>query len=298
MSLFDSLRYRWRVLRDPEGHAREMEDEIRMHLALEAMQREAAGRGTMSGDEAAYAARRRFGNITNVKEEARMTAGLSWLDTTTQDLRFAFRAFRRTPGFTVVAVLTLAIGIGANTAIFSAVNAMLLRPLPFREPARLMALNLARPAMGSEPARDALPWSYPKFATLREAQTVFSDVALSMEYQGTMTGGEEPERFVDEMVGARYLPLLGIQPALGRNFLPDEDVTPGTAHVVDPRRRAMEAGVQRRSRGARTEHRDRWRAIHRGGRLAARLPRPVRPRGSALAGHVAPGRHAQPGLEP
>ncbi len=232
MSFFDSLRYRWRVLRDPEGHAREMDDEIRLHLSLETMQRDHAARGAMSGNDAAHAARRRFGNITNVKEEARMTAGLSWLDTTTQDLRFALRAFRRTPGFTAIAVLTLAIGIGANTAIFSAVNAMLLRPLPFREPERLMALNLARPAMGSEPARDALPWSYPKFATLREAQTVFSDVALSMEYQGTMTGGEEPERFVDEIVGARYLPLLGIQPALGRNFLPDEDITPGTAHVV------------------------------------------------------------------
>jgi predicted permease len=232
MSFFDSLRYRWRVLRDPEAHARELEDEIRLHLSLEAMQREHAGRGAVSAGDASHAARRRFGNVTNTKEEARMTAGLTWLDTTTQDLRFALRAFRRTPGFTAVAVLTLAIGIGANTAIFSAVNAMLLRPLPFREPERLMALNLARPAMGSEPARDALPWSYPKFATMREAQTVFSDVALSMEYQGTFTGGEGPERFADEIVGARYLPLLGIQPALGRNFLPDEDVTPGTAHVA------------------------------------------------------------------
>ncbi len=232
MSLFDSLRYRWRVLRDPEGHARELEDEIRLHLSLETMQREHAARGAMSGDEAAHAARRRFGNITTVKEEARMTAGLSWLDTTTQDLRFAFRAFRRTPGFTAVAVLTLAIGIGANTAIFSAVNAMLLRPLPFRDPERLMAVSLGRPAWGSDPARSDLPWSYPKFAAFRDAQTVFTDVALSMEYQLTLTGTEEPQRLVDEVVGARYLPLLGIQPAIGRNFLPEEDRTPGTARVA------------------------------------------------------------------
>ncbi len=232
MSFLDSLRYRWRVLRDPEAHARELEAEIRLHLSLEAMQREHAGRGAVSADEAVHAARRRFGNVTNVKEEARMTAGLSWLDTTTQDLRFALRAFRRTPGFTAVAILTLAIGIGANTAIFSAVNAMLLRPLPFREPDRLMQVSLSRPPWNGQPGDDALVWSNPKFLVFRNAQTSFSELALSMEWQGTLTAGDEPERVSDEIVGARYLTVLGIRPALGRDFLASEDVTPGSAKVV------------------------------------------------------------------
>ena len=112
-------------------------------------------------------------------------------------------------------MLTLAVGIGANTAIFSAVNAMLLRPLPFREPERLMKVSLTVPARGESPARDDASWSYPKFAVFRDAQTVFEDVTAWMEFQATVRVGTDAERNTFEYTDSHYLPTLGIRPALG-----------------------------------------------------------------------------------
>jgi predicted permease len=232
VSLIDSLRYRFRVLFRPRAHERELDEEIRFHLSLEAMQREHRARGSLSRTDAGWAARRRFGNLTTTKEEARQMAGLGFFDQAEQDVRFALRSFRRAPGFTAVAVLTLAIGIGANTAIFSAVNAMLLRPLPFREPDRLMKVSMTVPARGDQPTRTDMPWSYPKFDAFRRAQTVFEDVTLWMEYQGTVRVGTDAERAYHEQVDSRYLPTLGLTTALGRNFARDEDTSPGGPRVA------------------------------------------------------------------
>jgi len=232
VSLIDVLRYRLRVLLRPRAHERELEEEIRFHLSLEAMQREHRARGALSRADAAWAARRRFGNVTTTKEEARQMAGLGFFDTAEQDVRFALRSFRRAPGFTAVAVLTLAVGIGANTAIFSAVNAMLLRPLPFREPERLMKVNLTVPPRGDEPGWDGAPWSYPKFDAFRRAQTVFEDLSLWTDFQATVRVGSDAERVFNEYVDSRYLPTLGIRTALGRNFAPEEDKAPGGPRVA------------------------------------------------------------------
>ena len=232
MLLLDILRYRLRVLLRPGRHARELDEEIRFHLSLEAMQREHAARGALTSSDARWAARRRFGNLTTTKEEARHMAGLGFFDTAEQDVRFALRSFRRAPGFTAVAVLTLAVGIGANTPIFSAVNAMLLRPLPFKEPERLMQVSLTVPPRGDQPARTDVPWSYPKFAVFRGAQQVFTDVTLWTDVQATVRVGADAERIATEIVDARYLPTLGIAPALGRNFSAEEDAAPGGARVV------------------------------------------------------------------
>jgi len=232
VSLLHSIRYRLRVLLRPGRYARELDEEIRFHLALEAMQREHAARGRLTTGDARWAARRRFGNLTTTKEEARHMAGLGFFDTARQDVRFALRSFARTPGFTAVAVLTLAVGIGANTAIFSAVNAMLLRPLPFAEPERLMQVNLTVPPRGDVPAKDDAPWSLPKYAVFKKAQTIFEDLSLWAATQGTIRVGTDAERSWFEYADGRYLPTLGVRPALGRNFSAEEDATPGGARVV------------------------------------------------------------------
>ena len=249
MSFLDGLRHRARVLFHRADYERELDEEFRFHLALETAQREHAARGTLAAREAHYAALRRFGNVSYHKEEVRQMTGLGFFDTARQDVRFALRTFRQTLPFTVVAVLTLAIGIGANTAIFSAVDAMLLRPLPYREPERLMKVSLVVPARGGRPARDDMVWSYPKFETFRDAQTVFESVSVWTDLQETVRTGGDAERVWYELTDSRYLPTLGLTPAIGRNFSPDEDRAPGgprvaiLSHALWTRRFGSDTGV-------------------------------------------------------
>ncbi|MGI8499308.1 MAG: ADOP family duplicated permease [Gemmatimonadaceae bacterium] len=232
MSLLDSLRHRLGVFVRRGRFARELDEEIEFHLSLEEMHRGHAAHGEHAPGDARDAARRSLGNLTILKEEKREMAGLGFLDVAQQDVRFALRTFRRAPGFTAIAILTLAIGIGANTAIFSAVNAMLLRPLPFPEPDRLMKVGLTAPPRGSSPARVDLIWSYPKFTAFRDAQRLFVDLALYTDNQSTIAGDGEPERLWGEVAGARYLTTLGVRPSLGRNFLAEEDQHPGGPRVA------------------------------------------------------------------
>jgi putative ABC transport system permease protein len=231
MSFLASLRHRLRVLLRPGAYQRELEEETRFHLAQEAS-RQGAARPGLSAEAARLEARRRYGNVTGIDEARRQMAGLGMFEMVRQDVRFALRSFLGTPGFTAVAVLTLAIGIGGTTAIFSAVNALLLRPLPFRDPERLMMVSMTTPAEPDRPASDNMVWSYPKFTVFRDAQTAFQDLAVTTDFQVTLTGGGEAERVNIEYVGGRYLPTLGVQPALGRNFLPEEDRNPGGPKVV------------------------------------------------------------------
>jgi predicted permease len=222
MSFFDALRFRLRAVTQPGEHARELAEEMRHHLDLDAMQIAHAAPDPAAAHDAPYAARRHFGNATYYGEEARHMSGLSWLDTLGQDLRFALRSFCRTPGFTAIAVLTLALGIGANTAIFSAVDALLLRPLPFPEPGRLMNLTLTVPRRGDFPARDDIVWSWPKFQTLRGMQNLFSQTTLWTSEQFTIRYGEQTLRDGGEYTDAGYFPTLDVPLALGRNFSGDE----------------------------------------------------------------------------
>ena len=212
MSVFDVFRYRLRVLLRPGQHARELDEEIRFHLALEAMQREHGSRGTLSTSDARWAARRRFGNLTSTKEQAREMAGLGFLDTTEQDVKFALRSFRRAPGFTLVAMLTLAVGIGANTAIFSAVNAILLRPLPFAEPNRLVQVaeknDALRMSTFGVSALNYLSWT--------EGQRGFSGLGAMRFGTYTLTGRGDPETYPGNAITASLIPLLGLRPAPGR----------------------------------------------------------------------------------
>jgi predicted permease len=224
MSRLDGVLHRLRVLLRPREHERELAEELDFHMGLEQMQQEHA---RVPRDDAQRTARRLLGNVTYYQEETRRAAGLGFLDDIQSDVRFALRTFRRDPGFTTVAVLTLAVGIGLNTAIFSAVNALLLRPLPLPEPERLMLLSITAPPYGANPERSNIAWSYPKFTALRDAQTSFSDVTAWLSTQFTVRVGDDAERESGEFIDSRYFPTLGLTPALGRNFLAEEDYLGG-----------------------------------------------------------------------
>jgi predicted permease len=231
MSFLDALRHRVHVLIHPGVYDRELDEEFRFHLSLEAMHQEHAAEGAALPNMARGRIRRRFGNPTYHKEETRRMSALAFFDTARQDARFALRTLRRTPGFTAVAILTIALGIGANTAIFSAVDAMLLRPLPYRQPDRLMLVTITVPPRHGEPTRDDAPWSFLKARLFRQWQHVFSDVALSSGETVTLRLGE-PTREAAEVVDERYLPTLGVEPLIGRNFLPDENSPHGSRVVL------------------------------------------------------------------
>jgi predicted permease len=144
-----------------------------------------------------------------------------------QDLRYAFRQLAKQPSFTFVAVVALALGIGANTAIFSVVDSIFLRPLPYPEPARLVQLG------SSLPERDirGFQFSYPRYLAVRDGQAVFSDLALGIFTGFTVTGRGDPEQVRGIHVSASYLTTLGMQPLHGRNFSAEED-RPGGVPVV------------------------------------------------------------------
>ena len=162
------------------------------------------------------------------------------LETFIQDLRFGARMLFKNPGFTLIAIVTLALGIGANTAIFSVVNAVLLRALPYPEPERLVFIEESNPGRG---------WmhfnvSAPNFADWRKQQSFCEQLAAYDFNTLNFTGGGEPERAAALMVTASFFSVLGVAPAHGRNFLPEEE-QPGRNHVA-----ILSDGLWRRRFGA------------------------------------------------
>jgi putative ABC transport system permease protein len=175
----------------------------------------------MSPEEARYAALRKFGNVTRVKEETQEVWTFVWPEQLWQDVRVGLRQLRRNPGFAGVAVLTLALGIGVNTAIFSVVNAVLLRPLPFAAPQQLVSAVSTR-LRGNVPDNA----SYPDFADWRAQNHVFSQMAAYDTDNFTLTGQGEAMHIQGAVVSADLFSLLGVKPVLGRAFLPAEDSLP------------------------------------------------------------------------
>ena len=141
------------------------------------------------------------------------------MDTFWQNLKYAVRMLAKSPGFAAIAILTLALGIGANTAIFSVVNAELLRPLPFRDPSRLVSVA----SSNSRTHTSARPMSYPDFVDFRTQNQVFENMAAYTDGSFTLTGVDEPAHIVGSSVSASLFDVLGVTPELGRAFLPDED---------------------------------------------------------------------------
>ena len=196
--------------------------EIEAHLELETEQLKEQG---LSEEEARMAARRAFGNVTRAEERFYESGRWLWWDHLVQDLRFGLRMLAKNPGFTAVAVLTLALGIGANTALFSVVNGVLLNPLPYWQPDRLVA------AYGRDANFTQTSISYPNFLDWVRDNRSFSALAAYRSDDFNLTGMGEAERVPAEMISASFFPLLGVKPVIGRAFRPEEDQV-GAAPVV------------------------------------------------------------------
>ena len=182
----------------------------------------------LSPEEARRRARVQLGGITQLREIHREMWGLPWLETLLQDLRYGLRQLRRNPGFTAVAILTLALGIGANTAIFSVVDAVLLKPLPYKDPAQLVWPTLQNPK--SDLHSFAVP--HPTYFAWRDQNNVFSGIAAT-HFTGefTLTGAGIPERIPGISVSPNFFSVLGVELLRGRSFTPEED-RPGGPRVA------------------------------------------------------------------
>ncbi len=145
--------------------------------------------------------------------------GLALVGTFFQDIRYTLRMLRKNPGFALAAVMTLALGIGGNTAIFSVINAVLLRPLPFQNPERLVTLWESSP----QHEMDRAAVSPPNFVDWSTQSQTLEHIAAYRYWGFVLTGGGEPERITGARVSASLFPLLGVKPILGRTFLPEED---------------------------------------------------------------------------
>ena len=197
-------------------HDEELDEEIRAHLEMEEQENRAAGK---SPEEAHYAARRKFGNVFRAEERAREMWRWVWLETLAQDIRFGLRMLVKNPGFTAVAVLTLALGIGGTTAVFSVVEAVVLRPLPYRDPDRLVLVKERIPLVGPDPISVCAP----DVIRFQRQNQVFESVAAFVTGQFDLSGDIEPERITADRVNSDLFSLLGVQPVVGRTFTADED---------------------------------------------------------------------------
>ena len=195
---------------------KELSEEIETHLCMATQDHVARGENPA---HAAQSARRELGNATLIHETTRDQWGWCWLETLLQDVRYGLRTLLRSPGFTAVAIITLALGVGANTAIFSIVNAVLLRPLPFDNPSRLVVLHEGVPEIGYP----KMEFSPPDLAVFAREQKSFSALGAYQDEHLDISGQGEPERIPAARISASLFPMLGAQPVLGRTFSTQED---------------------------------------------------------------------------
>ena len=212
---------RLRALFRKEELNQQLSDELAFHVSKQTEQNLVAG---MRPDEARYAALRKFGGVEQIKEECRDMRRVNYLENFLQDVRYGLRQLRRSPGFTVVTVLTLALGIGANTGIFSLIDAIVLRPLPYPHADRLVALQEANRK------GDGYSLSWLDFVDWRDQSRSFSAMAAIQGGTATLTGTGTAERLQALKVSSPFFSILGVRPLLGRDFC-DSDDHPGAAPV-------------------------------------------------------------------
>ena len=201
------MKRRQRMLQD-------LDQDIRDHLETETQDNIARG---MPPEEARYAAMRKFGNVTRAKEDTRAVWNVVWLEQLLEDLRFGLRMLRRNPGFTAVALLTLALGIGANTAMFSIVEGVVLAPLPYRQPDRLVML------WESNPRLPRVYISYPNFLDWQRSASSFQQMAAFSQQGVDLTAPGTPEHLDAKQISSNFFSTFGLELSLGRAFSPEED---------------------------------------------------------------------------
>ncbi len=221
--MLSDLLYRWRALFRRKSMEAELDEELRAHLEHQVEKYVQSG---LTRAEATRRARLELGGLDQVKEECRDARGVSLVETLLQDVRHGLRVLRKNPGFTAVAVLTLALGIGANTAMFSVVNGVLLRPLPYPEPERIMQIAFLSKGQG-----EGANFSSRQFEFWRSHSEPFQCLTATTDVGFNLVGGSRPERVRALRVSTGYFQVFGVQPALGREFSPDED-RPGGANVA------------------------------------------------------------------
>jgi hypothetical protein len=215
----------WERVREATNRRRfeeDLDEEIRFHLERETERLVARG---LDPERARAEARRTFGEVSRVKDDAREDSGIPWAETALRDARVALRGLRKSPGFAGAAILTLGIGIGATTAIFSVVDTVLLEPLPYPDPDRLVSLQ------EQNSPENIFNISIADFLAVEREQQVFDAVAAFQGGSAAFTGRGEPEQITVVRVTARWFDVLGVQPMEGRGFLPGED-RPGAEPAV------------------------------------------------------------------
>jgi predicted permease len=212
--LLFKLKRRLRALFRKAELERELDDELRFHLEKEIEQNLTRG---MSPDEARRAALRSFGGVEQVKEKSRDVRGVRVVEELLQDVRYSLRVLLRKPGFTLTVIITLALGIGANTAIFSVVNAVLLRELPLRRPDEVMQVWSTRTD------RDKAPFTVPDFIDYREQNQTLDQIAAFCNVGLNLAGNEKTERLQAMRVSANLFELLGVDAGVGRLLVPEDD---------------------------------------------------------------------------
>src|SRR6185503_8040450 len=235
MSLWREAAHGLRVLLRRHTADSDLNEEVEDYLARSAA--DLKSRGYDTGD-AHRAARAQDGNSLYITEHVRSAGWENRADTLITDLRVAGRRLRRDVGFTVVSVLTLALGIGASTAIFSALDPSLLRPLPYPAADRVVMVSDVDNAGGP------LDVTYGNFVELRARVRAFDKLAVSNAWQPTVTGASEPQRLVGQAVSAQYFDVLGVHPVVGRSFVAADDQPNGPREVI------LSDGLWRRRFGA------------------------------------------------
>ena len=226
MKCFSRWYRRLAVLANRRRFESDLEEEIQFHLQLQAEESQENG---IPAEEARYVARRQFGNLALLTERSRSIWGWAWLEELEQDIRFALRMMRRNPTWSLVAVSTLALGIGANTTIFSVFKDFLLRPLPFRDPGRLVTVTQFNPGQVETLTGYASP---PNYLDWKSQNHVFESMGAWSPSQVTLTGMDEPERVTGMQVSSSFFSVLGVTPLYGRLFEPEQDTRGGNGVAI------------------------------------------------------------------